>query len=159
MLSVEIENKEVLDYLNNILGKLKHPKKLMVQVSTYIDTEVRSMFKNGSARPDRTTVRGVKWMPLKEKTIEQRKILYRKNKSVNVSRPLVRTGALRNSLRILKWSSNFEGFIYGTDVKSKKGFTYGLYHNTIRPFLFVNKKDGVHILELIKKWLVWKDRQ
>lgn len=148
MLFIQRQSDDVSFYIGSLLIKLKQPKELLKATQRYINTEIRSMFKGTS--PDKTMKREVMWAPLTQGTIEQKKRLYRKGLSTVIKRPLVRTGALRDSLRVLNETSH--GFTYGTDVDNK-GFNYGLHHNIKRPFLFLINHDGINILTIVKNWL------
>ena len=146
-LSIEIETKEVEAMLQGYLRKLKNPKKLMKVLKRVVLALTRNMF-TASPRPDTKGRRGVKWPKLKQSTINRRKAILANPKSKiklagkATSRPMVMTGKLRDSIKVLEENKN--GFVIGTKEKTKKGFAYPGHHNKGRfPFLFLSKQDFV----------------
>jgi len=127
-LTITVEQKDVDRMLNRLIKKLDNPKPLLKELSRYVRALTMKMFVG--RRPDNTMVRGVKWDRLKDSTLKQKRALVKRGKAVASDRPLVRTGKMRGSLKsdsAIKMQKN--GFTYGTDVRSEKGFPYPGLHN------------------------------
>jgi phage gpG-like protein len=130
-LTIEFKDEEVQKLLTKLLKRVNNPAKLMKELERYVHAMTMKMFRG--VRPDTKGVRGIKWEPLKQKTIEQKAALRKRGKAKEIHRPLVRTGKYRDSLKVLGRSS--KGFEYGTRVKSKKGFPYPGQHQAGGPNL------------------------
>ncbi len=146
-LDIHIETKEVETMLQGLLKKVENPKKLMKLLRRVTLALTMNMF-TATPRPDTKGRRGVKWPKLKQRTINRRKAILANPKSKiklagkATSRPMVMTGKLRDSIKVLE--ENKRGFAIGTREKTKKGFAYPGYHNKGRfPFLFLSKQDLV----------------
>jgi len=140
-LTVSIETKEVEDMLKELLKKVQRPKKLMFNIQRYVGAITTKMFHG--RRPDSSAVRGVIWPKLLESTVQAKKAKIKRGKAI-ATRPMVETGEGRDSLKILESKEN--GFVYGTKIKTKKGFAYMAFHNHGRfPFLFLKKEDFIVI--------------
>lgn len=143
-ITIEFESKDVERLLSKILFKVKKPARLMRQLQRYVNAVTRQMFRG--RRPDNGGVRGQKWAKLKKSTIEQKAALRKKGRAIQIHRPLVRTGRMRDSLRVLR--KQLKGFVYGTGVR-KKGFPYPGIHQVgsektnlpARKWLFLTRKD------------------
>lgn len=138
-----------------MLRKLDNPKRLIRQIERYVHAATRQMFRG--RRPDTNGRRGVKWKKLEPATIDEKIRLKKAGKLGTTSprRPMVRSGRLRDSLRVLERSA--KGFIYGTRIKSKKGFSYGGYHNANNfPWLFLTKQDVAQMAKMTKDFLQGK---
>jgi len=155
-ISIHYESKEVQKNITDLLKKVERPKKLVASVARYINSVTKQMF--SGRRPDVGGRRGVKWPKLKQSTINRKKQLKRKGKltgGASPSRPMVASGDLRDSLRVLDIKE--KGLKYGTLQKSKKGFPYPGYHNIGRfPFLFLNKTDNAQIIKMTLDYLEGK---
>ena len=126
-LHVEIDSKEVEEMLNMFMSKVKNPKPLMKVVRRYVNAVTMKMFHG--PRPDTGGVRGVKWPKLAESTRWAKAAARKRGAAIETNRPLVRTGEMRDSIKVLREDAQ-GGFVYGTNVRSKKGFLYPGIHNT-----------------------------
>ena len=126
-LQFKIDSKEVEKMLNMFMSKVKNPKPLMKVVQRYVKAVTMKMF--SGPRPDTSEVRGVKWPELADKTRWAKAAAKKRGKAIEITRPLVRTGAMRDSIKVLREDEQ-GGFVYGTTVRSKKGFLYPGIHNT-----------------------------
>lgn len=137
-LSIDFETKETVKKIDILLKRVGSPKELMTTLKRWIHAETMRMLRG--RRPDKIPIRGEKWKPLKESTVKQKKALVKRGKAIVADRPMVRTGKLRDSLKVL--NSNLKGFEYGTRVKSKKGFAYPGFHNAANfLWLFLRERD------------------
>jgi len=140
-IDINLDTRHVEKELEKLLNKVERPKKLVNIFSRYINAVTMQMFRG--RRPDVGGRRGVKWPRLAKSTVEQKKLLKRKGKLTGGAaprRPMVTTGAFRDSLKVLEKSD--KGLVYGTRIKSKKGFNYPAFHNAGKfPSIFLNKKD------------------
>lgn len=143
-LTVQFETKEVEKLIQGLLDKVQRPKPLLKQISRYIHAMTMKMFRG--RRPDNFAVREIHWPHLKESTIKAKKAKIKRGVSI-ATRPMVDTGAGRDSIGILKEEP--KGFLYGTNIKSNKGFPYMGFHNVGRfPWLFLTKKDYAQIQKM-----------
>jgi len=153
IISIKFEHKNALRVIEKQLQLLNYPKKLIRILERYIHAVTMQMFRG--QRPDTGGRRDVKWPKLADSTITQ-KILMHRNGTLSggatPSRPMVRTGRLRDSLKILNRTKN--GFIYGTRILSKNGFSYPGYHNVNKfPWLFINNKDIAQFAKIVRDYL------
>ena len=133
-----METKEVEGMLKRLLSRVENPRRLIETLKKWVHSQTMLMFRG--RRPDNSIVRGVKWPKLKPETVKHKKALVKRGKAIVADRPMVRTGRMRDSLKVL--SSDGKGFVYGTNTKSKKGFPYPGHWNTKKfPWLFLTKKD------------------
>jgi len=147
---ITMETKEVEKLISNLLKRIKNPKKLMKTLERWVHAQTMLMFRG--KRPDNTAVRGMKWPKLAKSTIKQKKARVARGVGIVANRPMVDTGKLRDSLKVLKRSH--KGFVYGTKVKSKKGFHYpGYWNNSKFVFLFFNKIDFAQISRMTVDFL------
>jgi hypothetical protein len=137
-LRLVVETREVEQMLTTLIQRTKNPGPLLKQVERYINVVTLGMFFK-TPRPDTGGRRGILWPKLKWSTIARKRQLVKQGKAISADRPLVETGKMRDSIRVLSRSSN--GFVYGTDVKSKDGFNYPGFHNESRPWLFLTNDD------------------
>lgn len=135
-LSIEMETKEVEKMVSRLLKKVKRPTKLLLTLERIVNAVTKKMFRG--RRPDNNVVRGQRWPKLKEETIKQKRAKVKRGKAI-ATRPMVETGALRDSLKVIDRSSR--GFSYGTNKRSKKGFPYPAHQNQRFPWLFLRKQD------------------
>jgi phage gpG-like protein len=149
-LSIDFETQETERMITALLRKVERPRRLMKNVERWVHSQTMRMFRG--RRPDKVPIRGVKWRPLKESTVKQKKALVKRGKAIVADRPMVRTGKLRDSLKVL--NSNPKGFEYGTRVKSKNGFAYPGFHN-IGDFLwlFLRERDYQQIVLMATDYL------
>ena len=151
-LTIEMETKEVESLIKSLLRKVNNPSRLMKTFERWIHAQTMKMFRG--RRPDKTAIRGVKWPALKESTVKQKKALVKRGKAIVADRPMVRTGKLRDSLKILERTR--KGFLYGTRIM-KKGFAYPGHWNTNKfPWLFLRKQDYAQMAKATTDYL--KDR-
>lgn len=152
-IDVVFETKEVEKMIEQQLSQVKKPRELILAISKWIDYMTKKFF--FGRRPDNVSVRGVRWPKLKQSTIDNKKNLVKRGKAIVAERPMVSTGAFRDSIKVLE--KNKKGFLFGTRKKSK-GFNYPGYHNSTKfPWLFISKKEYDIISEMtvdfIKKQL------
>ena len=119
-ITIKFEDAEVESMIKKLLRRVHNPKKLMLQVQKYVHAVTMQMFHGG--RADTRSKRGQVWKKLKPETLKQKAALKKRGMAIEIQRPLVRTGAARDSLKVL--SSQAKGFTYGTNIKSKTGFPY-----------------------------------
>jgi len=151
-LNIEFETKEVESMIKQLLRKVENPKKLMSTLERWIHAQTMKMFRG--RRPDKASIRGVKWPALQPSTVKQKKALVKRGKAIVADRPMVRTGKLRDSLKVLE--KNNKGFVYGTRIK-KKGFAYPGHWNAEKfPWLFLRKQDYAQMAKATTDYL--KDR-
>jgi len=154
VIDIQIETKEVQTMLNRLLKKVENPKKLMRNVQRWINYLTMKMFRG--ARPDNSQVRGVKWPQLADSTLQQKRAKVKRGASLVAARPMVDTGTLRDSLKVLQEDKD-GGFIYGTKTKSKKGFSYPGFHNAGRfPWLFIRKTEFPQMQQMTVDYLEGK---
>jgi hypothetical protein len=147
--SVQVETKEVEKLIQGLLNKVQRPKPLLKEVHRYIHAMTMKMFRG--PRPDNNTVREITWPHLQPSTIKAKRAKMKRGKSI-AERPMVDTGAGRDSIRMLQESE--KGFLYGTNIKSKRGFSYMGFHNIGRfPWLFLSKKDYAQIQKMTVDFL------
>ena len=138
-LSIDIETKEVEVMLSRLLKKVEKPKELMKTLERVVMALTKNMF-TATPRPDTKGRRSVKWPKLKQSTINAKKARVKGGKSLVAARPMVDTGALRDSIKVL--DRNNKGFVIGTKEKSDKNFNYPGFHNKGRfPMFFLSKQD------------------
>jgi len=159
--NITMDDREVQRMLGRLLNKIERPAPLMKQIQRYVNAVTMKMFRG--KRPDNSEVRGVKWGKLSPMTIKNKKAAGKRGviaAGASPNRPLVRTGKMRDSLRVLESSSN--GFVYGTKIKSKKGFPYPAAHNVggkktgrppARPWLFLSRDDFRQIVSMTVDFL------
>ncbi|MBU2177662.1 MAG: hypothetical protein KJ556_21430 [Gammaproteobacteria bacterium] len=160
-IDVQFDDKDIYRLVNTLLKRIDNPQPLLKTVGRFIRKQTTKMFRG--RRPDTGGVRGEKWPKLAESTIMQKAALKKRGKAIEIHRPLVRTGALRTSLaassalKIMR-----KGLEYGTDVKSKKGFSYPGFHQVgdsrvpARRWLFLNKEELNQIAHSTKQFLEGK---
>jgi phage gpG-like protein len=134
--SIEFDTREVEKMTTELLRKVQHPQKLLRLLERVVNAVTKKMFRG--RRPDNAVVRGVKWQKLKTSTIKSKRARKKSGKTIAI-RPMVDSGELRDSLKIL--SHGKTGFIYGTRKKSKRGFDYPAHQAKRFPWLFLTKKD------------------
>ncbi len=153
---IKMDTREFDRQIKELMTKVKRPAKLMTMLRRYTNAMTMRMFRS-RPRADTSVVRGVKWAKLKKSTKKQKKALKKDGKSLQIFRPLVRTGSLRDSLKILEKKS--KGFKYGTRIKNKKGFHYpGVHQNgrgkvPKREFLFYTEKDFKQMVRITVDYL------
>jgi phage gpG-like protein len=152
-LSIDIETKEVEVMLSRLLNKVERPKPLMKNIQRLVNALTKKMLHLRGKRPDNGPVRGVQWPKLKESTIKAKRAKVKAGTAIVAERPMVETGELRDTLKILSEDSD-GSFVYGTRTKSKKGFNYPGFHNKGRfPFLFLRKEDFNQISKMTVDYL------
>jgi len=160
MFDITVDDRQVQKMIGNLLNKVERPKPLMSKIERYVNAITFQMF--DGKRPDTSGVRGVKWKKLAPSTIKQKKALAKRGGLASGTaprRPLVRTGKMRDSLKVLKRSDR--GFEYGTRLKSKKGFPYPGVHNAggkngrppQRPWIFLTRDDFAQIASMTVDFL------
>lgn len=148
-INLDMDTRDVDRMLGRLLNRVEQPAPLMKQVEKYVHAVTKQMFRG--RRPDTTGKRGVRWPPLAEST------KWRKRAKGYADRPLVATGKMRDSLRVLRRAS--KGFKYGTTVKSRKGFAYPGLHNVGGPkvpqrrWLFLTRKDYTQMAQMAVDFL------
>lgn len=156
-LSVHVESKEVQRMLNGLLNRVQRPRPLMRQLERYVNAVTMKMFTG--PRADRNVVRGVRWPELKDSTWRGKRTAMRSS-GMTTDRPLVRTGRMRDSLKVLQRSD--KGFIYGTRIRGAKGYPYPQVHNVgggdvpARPWLFLTRDDFRNITTMTVAYLKGK---
>ena len=152
--SIQFETRETERMIKELLKKVNNPKKLMITLQRWLHSRTMKMFRG--RRPDTKGVRGVKWPKLKPATVKTKKALVKRGKAIVAHRPMVRTGRLRDSLKVLK--SNKKGFEYGTKVKSKRDdFPYpGHWNKGKFPWLFLKKQDYIQMTQATTDFLKGK---
>jgi len=156
MIAIELETKEVQSMLNKLLRKVENPKKLMRNVQRWLHYLTMKMFRG--RRPDTTGVRGVRWPQLSMSTIKSKRAKVKRGRSIVAARPMVDTGELRDSLKVLSEDTK-GGFVYGSRKKSKGGFSYGGYHNAGKfPWLFIKRREYAQIQSMVVDFLEDKMR-
>jgi phage gpG-like protein len=160
--SVTIDNKETFEMIENLIRKLDKPEPLLKIIGQYLRSLTAKMF--SGARPDAGGVRGEKWPPLKTSTIQRKLASAKRGLGIqigNARRPLVATGTLKDSLlsdSAIKVSG--KGLVYGTDVKSNKGFPYPGIHQLggtnlpKRRWLFLNNAELTQIAYTTRDWIM-----
>lgn len=152
-LTMSLETKEVETMIKALLKKVNNPAPLMKVLKRWMHSQTMKMFRG--KRPDTKGVRGVKWPKLKPATLKAKKALVKRGKAIVAHRPMVRTGELRDSLKVLE--SSKKGFVYGTRVKSKKNFPYpGHWNKGKFPWLFLNKQDYAQMAKATTDYLKGK---
>lgn len=144
-ITIEFESKDVEKLLTKILKRVSNPRPLMKTLERYVHAQTMLMFRG--RRPDTTGVRGQRWPKLKKSTIQQKLAMQKNGKAIASKRPLVRTGEMRDSLKVLVRSQ--KGFVYGSKTISQKGFPYPGIHQVgtkdgrlpARKWLFLTKQD------------------
>ena len=150
IISIEVETAEVERMLRGLLKKVAKPKPLLKNIQRLVHALTMKMFRG--KRPDTSGVRGVKWPKLKRSTIRSKRAKVARGKSLVAARPMVDSGRTRDSLKIL--SQDADGFVYGTNVKSKKGFPYPGHHNKGKfPFLFLRGEDFLQMESMTVDYL------
>jgi len=156
-ITIKFEDAEVESMIKKLLRRVQNPKKLMLQVQKYVHAVTMQMLGSKQKRADVGGRRGQVWEKLKPKTIQQKANLYKLGKAIEIHRPLVRTGAARDSLKVLE--SQAKGFTYGTDIKSKTGFPYMGVHqkgdakNPQRKSIFLNNHDLRQVVKMTVDYL------
>ena len=152
-MSIHLETREVNEMINKLLNKVERPKPLLKKVQRFIHYLTMKMFRG--VRPDTRGVRGVKWPKLAKSTIKAKKAKVASGKAIASHRPMVETGYLRDSIKVLGQTD--KGFLYGSRAKSKGGFSYGGHHNKGRfPWLFLRKDDFLQIQQMTVDYLTDK---
>lgn len=136
-IQIEFQTTQVESKIRDLLNKVENPSKLLKTLERWIHAQTMKMFRG--RRPDKTIVREMKWPALQPSTIKQKKALVKRGKAIVADRPMVRTGELRDSLKIL--NSDRRGFEYGTKT-TKNGFAYpGHWNRGKFPWLFLTNQD------------------
>jgi len=156
-ITITFEKKEAERLINKLLKRVKNPRKLVKTWKKYVAAVTFQMFKG--RRPDTSPRRGVKWPKLAKSTLKQKAALRKRGKAIEIQRPLVRTGDMRDSLKVLKETN--KGFVYGTRIKSRKGFSYAGVHNVggkmgrppMRKWLFLSDHDWRQIVKMAIDYL------
>jgi len=149
-ISITAETKEVEAMIFRLAKKVENPATAMKTVQRWIKAQTMKMFRG--RRPDTSGVRGVKWPKLAPSTIKQKKALVARGKALVAHRPMVRTGDLRDSIKVLEKTKT--GFLFGSRKKSKKGFPYPGHHNASKfPWLFLTKQDYVQVSRIFTDYL------
>jgi len=154
-ITIKFEDAEVESMIIKLLRRVKSPKKLMLEVQKYVHAVTMQMFSGG--RADTRSKRGQVWEKLKPETLKQKAALKKRGLAIEIHRPLVRTGAARDSLKVL--SSQAKGFTYGTEIKSKTGFPYMGVHqkgdakNPQRKSIFLNNLDLRQVVKMAVDYL------
>lgn len=157
MIDIKFDTKEVDAMLSELLNRVKRPKRLMKKIERYVLGVTKKMF--GLPRPDTKGVRGVKWAKLAPSTVKGKNALKKAGKAIESHRPLVRTGAMRDSIDILMRSE--KGFVFGTVMKSSEGAPYPGIHNVggkenrppQRMWLFLTEKDYAQMAKMTTDYL------
>lgn len=142
-ITIDFDNKDVERLLNKYLRNLRNSSALITRMGRYVHAMTMKMFRG--RRPDTVGVRGQKWPKLAKSTLKSKLAAQKRGAAITSKRPLVYSGELRDSLKVLRKTKN--GFEYGTNVKSRKGFPYPGIHQTggknlpQRKFLFLTRKD------------------
>jgi phage gpG-like protein len=140
------DTREVTNLISKLLRRMKDPSPFIKEVIRYVKAITMKMFRG--PRPDLHEVRGVTWPKLMKSTLKAKRAAGFPN------RPLVRTGKMVDSIKVLYKSKT--GFVYGTEVKSSKGFPYPAAHNAGGPvegrppqrvWLFLTKTDCAQLLK------------
>ena len=155
--TVEFDTREAERMLSSLLDRVNRPKRLMQAMSRYVNSVTFQMF--SGRRADTSGKRGVKWPPLSQETIMAKRAALARGAAIEEDRPLVRTGKMRDSLKVLERAD--KGFVYGTRLRSKKGFSYPAIHNTggsgskppQRPWLFLTPHDFAQMAKMTKDYL------
>lgn len=160
--SVTIDNRETFEMIEGMIRKLNNPEPLLKIVGKYLQANTAKMFTG--PRPDTAGVRGEKWKPLAASTVQRKLASGKRGTGIqigNARRPLVATGTLKESLlnnNAVKVSG--KGLVYGTDVKSNKGFSYPGIHQLggknlpKRRWLFINVPELNQIANTVRDWLM-----
>lgn len=149
-ITITFEKREAEAMINRLLRRVKNPKKLVKTWEKYVHAVTMQMFRG--RRPDTSGKRGVRWPNLAPKTVQQKAALRKRGRAIEIHRPLVRTGEMRDSLKVLKETN--KGFVYGTRQKSKKGYNYPGIHNRgegkipQRKWLFLTDHDWRQIVKM-----------
>lgn len=142
-ITIEFKDEEVQKLLNKLIKRLSKPQKLIRQMERYVHAITLKMFHG--RRADTMGVRGVNWEKLTPSTKKQKAALAKRGMAVEINRPLVRTGKMRDSIGVIK--KGLKGFVYGTEVRSNSGFPYPGAHQAgggnlpQRKFIFLNRND------------------
>jgi len=157
-MDIIIEDKGTHEMLEGLLKRLQHPEPLIKTLARYTRALTMQMFRG--KRPDKSSIRGKTWGPLAEKTILQKRVLMKAGKAIVADRPLVRTGKLRDSLSSDSAIKIYpKGFSYGTNVVSKKGFSYPGFHQVgddrvpARRWLFLRKEELYQMTVTTRDWI------
>lgn len=163
---VRFDDREVKKLIDKLSIRVKKPKPLFETIGRYVMSATMLMFRG--KRPDTGGVRGVKWDKLAQSTLKNKAAAKARGKAIEIDRPLVRTGKLRDSLaRKSALTVSDRGLTYGTNVKSDGNFPYPGMHNVgsnnagknknikipARRWLFLTKSDLQQILFTTKEWL------
>ena len=119
-IDVVADTHEVTELISKLIKRMEDPSPFIKEVIRYVKAVTMQMFHG--ARPDNTEVRGVTWPKLMKSTVKA------KRATGTYRRPLVGTGAMRDSVKVLYQTKS--GFVYGTTLRSKGGFPYPAAHNT-----------------------------
>lgn len=156
-LTVHVESEDVQRMLARLLQRVQHPKPLMKQLERYVNSVTQQMFTG--PRPDRGVVRGVHWPPLADSTWASKRASMKRS-GFTTDRPLVSTGRMRGSLKVLQRQE--KGFVYGTRIRSRTGYPYPQVHNVgggnvpPRPWLFLTRNDFQNISTMTVAFLKGK---
>ena len=156
-LSITYDSTEHDKLIAKLLARVQRPKRLINAIARYTNAITMQMFRG--RRADTVGKRGQKWPKLAKSTIEQKRALKRKGRAIQVHRPLVRTGKLRDSLKVIERKE--KGFVYGTRARSAKGALYGGIHNKggkrgrppQRKWLFFTRHDTRQMVKMIVDYL------
>ena len=148
-LSIRVETKEVERMITKLWRKVDNPAPLLRTSMSWIKALTMMMFRG--RRPDTSGVRGVKWPKLKKSTIKAKKAKVARGKAVVAARPMVETGRLRDSIKVIQKSKR--GFLFGSTV-NENGFAYPAYHNANRfPWLFLRREDYAQLTRMTVDYL------
>jgi len=156
-ITITFEKREAEAMINRLLRRVQNPAELVKTWKGYVGAVTHQMLDSGLPRADSGVVRGVRWPKLKQSTIEQKAALKKRGLAIEIQRPLVRTGELRDSLKIIR--TDAKGFVYGTTKRSKKGYPYPGVHNVggghipQRKWLFLNDHDWRQIVKMTIDYL------
>ena len=149
--AVSIDTRNVTKMLVGLLVKMENPSPFVNDVLRYVKAVTMMMFRK---RPDNAPVRGVSWPKLAKTTLRQKITLEQ------ARRPLIATGAMRESIRVLYKIKT--GFVYGSLLRSADGFSFPAAHNVggstpgrppKREWLFLNKEDYGQMLSMAIQYL------
>ena len=157
-MTVHVDTREIDAMLNGFLQKIEQPRPLLTRIGKYIQALTMQMF--FGRRPDKTPIRGVRWNALAEKTIMAKRAAVKRGAAIIAARPLVRTGKLRDSLAVSGAVKIYpRGLIYGTTLRSRKGFPYPGFHQVgdkrvpARPWLFITRRELFEIAVETRRFL------
>ena len=152
---VSVDDRDVKRLLDGFVSRVNNPRPLLLLLQRYIKMQTMKMFRG--PRPDTSAVRGVMWPKLAESTRWGKAAARKRGAAIEIQRPLVRTGAMRDSIRVISESPN--GFTFGTDLTSSKGFPFPGAHNAgtgnlpQRRWLFLNRDEIQQMVRLTLEYV------